>query len=455
MEAYDIHGTNEILRSWWNEDRRPRMMTFFSRKNPKLDSWFFWYYLLHGNQGVIAWPEGWFRAGGEEIAPHIKALKETFDEIQGPISEILVDPNTQCSSDPIGIYYSHPSVQVGWSMDAITHGKTWIKRLGSIDNENQSQGVLRKVWCKTLEDLGYQYDFISYLDVKEGRIDLNNKFKVIVLPKTICLSEREAEVFNEFVKKGGTLIADYLCGLTDEHGKGRRKGALDDLFGISRDEDRGYLDGDGLTELDAEKYKRPFLDRFTYYDGAKRYNGIVIFERGTKKAPDTSAIEIKSRFGLFHQVSVLFEKKTGEGKTAYLNLTPLEYWAPSRRFSEYGYEWRKIISQILKSAGLEPRVRIYERGNLENMIEALFWRNDGNFYLGLIKNPTDKKELKRIDGMYPIEGITGDEVEIQLEFNRPVGLQNLRTNQHIGAGTVFRDRFRPWEGNLYRVKYIE
>jgi hypothetical protein len=39
-------------------------------------------------------------------------------------------------------------------------------------------------WCKILEDLGYQYDFISYLDVQEGRIDLSKRFKVIILPQT-------------------------------------------------------------------------------------------------------------------------------------------------------------------------------------------------------------------------------------------------------------------------------
>ena len=51
------------------------MQTFFSTKNQKLDSWFLWYYMLHGNQAVIAWPEGWFRREGYEIAPHILALK--------------------------------------------------------------------------------------------------------------------------------------------------------------------------------------------------------------------------------------------------------------------------------------------------------------------------------------------------------------------------------------------
>ena len=58
-----------------------------------------------------------------------------------------------------------------------------------MDSDNLSSGRLRVSWCKILEDLGYQYDFISYLDVKEGRIDLSKRFKVIILPQIICLSE--------------------------------------------------------------------------------------------------------------------------------------------------------------------------------------------------------------------------------------------------------------------------
>jgi len=453
MEAYDTHANNEILQSWWNEGRRPRLQTFFSTKNPKLDSWFLWYYMLHGNQAVIAWPEGWFHVDGDEIAPHIKALENTFREIQGKISEPIVDPKTVFEPDPIGIYYSHPSIQAGWAMDAITHGKTWINRKGSIDDKNQSKGVLRKIWCKTLEDLGFQYDFISYLDVQEGRVDLNKKFKVIILPKIICLSEREAEALQGFVRKGGTLIADYLCGVMDEHGKGWPKGVLDDLFGIKRDDSSGYMNGKGLTEIDGEKYQQPFLKRFTYYNDTYRYKSIVVFERGTKHRSEANGLEIKGTLGFFHRASVLIKNQIVKGQTIYLNLSPLEYWDPTKRFSEYGHEWRKIISQILESAGLKPRVTVYERGNAVNMIESLFWKNGKKRYLGIVKNPTEQKELERIGQIYRIEGITGREVEIHLEFKKIVGLINLRTNQHLGAGQVFHDRFRPWEGSLYEVVY--
>ena len=50
-------ATNEILRSFWDQ-KRPRVLTFFSSKKPRQDAWFLWYYLCHGNRAVICWPEG-------------------------------------------------------------------------------------------------------------------------------------------------------------------------------------------------------------------------------------------------------------------------------------------------------------------------------------------------------------------------------------------------------------
>jgi hypothetical protein len=408
--------------------------------------------MLHGNQAVIAWPEGWFGSSGNEIAPHVLANKETFEEIQGKISKPIVDPKAVFDPDPIGIYYSHPSLQVGWAMDAIVHGKNWVNRNGSIDNQNQTMGVLRNVWCKVLEDLGLQYDFISYLDVEEEAVKLNKEFKVIILPKTVCLSDKEARALKEFVDEGGILIADYLCGIMDQHGKGRMKGILDDLFGIVRDETAGYMNGVGLTEIDGEKYQKPFLDRFSNYEGAYRYKGIVVFERSTKHRSGCKAVEIRKFLGHVQQSSVLVGNQSGKGRTYYLNLSPLEYWAPDKRFSKYGSNFRKIVSDIMHTARLSPRLRIYEGNHPINMIEPLYWRNGNKNYIGLIKNPTEQKELPQLGNLLKIQGIKGKEVQIRLEFKDAVrGLINLRTEKKFGPGRIFLDQFKPWEGNLYEV----
>ena len=452
MEAYDIHGTNEILRSWWNDERRPRMRTFFSSRNFKIDTWQLWYYLLHGNQAVIAWPEGWFNTEGQTIAPHISALEDTFKEIQGNISEVIADPATRFDPDPIGIYYSHPSIQVGWAMDAVTHGKTWINRLSSIDNENQSIGILRKVWCKTLEDLGYQYDFVNYLDLIEGTATLSSRFKVIILPKTLCLSETEAAKLRKFVAEGGLLVADYMCGIFNEHGTGRDKGVLDTLFGIERNESSGFMNGKGLTEIDGEKYKAPFSERFTCYRGAKRHMGLPVIERGTRSLSGTRVGKTFSTSYEKNHPYVLIENNINEGRTIYLNLSPLEFWDCENRFGNFGDEWRAIVIKILAEAGLRPRVKIFESGTTVNMMETLFWKNKGKRYLGLIKNPTNSIELSKQGKQHLIEGVTGNTVELSIEFSDEILLIDLKKNISHGKGRKFNVQFDPWKGSVYEIR---
>ncbi|HUK42788.1 MAG TPA: alpha-amylase family protein, partial [Candidatus Acidoferrales bacterium] len=290
MESSDLGGTNEILRSFWNHPRRAQAQTFDARWPHRMNVWLLWHRLAHGNQATIAWPEGWMRdnsTGKRELSPVIEQLTPTFREIQGRAGEFIVNPDSYLETDSIGLYYSHPSIRAGWAMDSITHGATWPKRLTSMDDANLSSAHLRLSWCKLLEDLGYQYDFVSYLDVQEGRIDLPERFKVIVLPQTLCLSDREAQALRQFVRSGGTLIADTLCGLLSETGRGRKSGALDDLFGIVRNESPGYLNGQTLVEVDAENFQKAFPERLQAYNGALSYRSMYVFERGTRAASAT------------------------------------------------------------------------------------------------------------------------------------------------------------------------
>jgi len=439
MEAYDDGGTNEILRSFWNWPRRIHAQTYGAFAGSRTNVWLLWYRLAHGNQLTIAWPEGWMlgnSAGERRLAPKIQELAPTFREIQGAAGEFIVNPNSYLEADPIGLYYSHPSIRVRWAMDSATHGAGWPKRSSEMDGDNSSSSRLRVSWCKILEDLGYQYDFISYLDVKEGRSDLSKRFKVIILPQVICLSEREAAALSEFVQSGGMLIADTLCGLLTETGRGRAPGALDDLFGIKRDESGGYLDGRGITEIDGEFATRPFPERLRAYDGAFRYRSMVVFERGTRAASGSAA-------GASETAEVLIGKKTGIGRSLYLNLTPLAYEYFPYRSGEIGRAWREVISQALNQAGLRPRVEISRGNGDEPWMESLLWRNGNRYCLAILKNvqPSPDSHALLADS---------DPKRVAVRINLPVrGLRNSRTGKVFGDVASFNDDFIPWEANLY------
>ena len=80
----------------------------------------------------------------------------------------------------------------------------------------------------------------------------------------MALSQSEADAIRRWTEQGGILIADYLPGVFDQHGKSRPRGILDDVFGVERDSAAAVLNGKAIAEVDAEKYQQPLSERFSY-----------------------------------------------------------------------------------------------------------------------------------------------------------------------------------------------
>ncbi|MBT7098339.1 hypothetical protein HN937_13245, partial [Candidatus Poribacteria bacterium] len=439
MEAYDIGASNEILRSLW-AGQSPQVQTYFATGSPHVDKWFLWYYLVHGNRGVIVWPEmrgsPWF--DGAEPQPALGALSDTFLEVQGGISRELLAADF--SADGIALYYSQPSIRVSWFMDIEPHGASWVNRSSSLNNANASDLLNRVAWTKWLEDVGVQYDFLSYLDVREGIADLS-RFRVIVLPRTFALSDVEAAALRDFVQAGGTLIADYGAGTFDEFGAGRSSGALDDMFGIRRDVRLGVLDGSAIAEINAELYNEPAPNR-AQYAGAFRHGDFVQYERGvTARASD--AMREPSPGPAFHVTN-----DHGGGRTEYLNVTPTPYlW--SRRAPE-GFAYRRLLEGVLAQAGITPRARVLRDGVEAHTVERLFWQAGDATYLCLVENPI--RDAK-IDGMGTSDGVPErDREDIEVHLTSPAGrVTDARTAADLGSGSVLHITWNPHEAAVLRL----
>jgi len=451
IESYDIGGTNEILRSLWRwPERRPHVQTWFSRGDPKIDAWFLWYYLVHGNRGVIAWPErggeSWFHAKGGGLAPFIRANIPTIREVQGEVSRPILDPQARLDADPIAVYYSHPSVQASWAMDVAPHRGTWPNRSSSLDNSCQTQAKNRVAWFKLLEDCGYQYTVVTGEQVAGGVLE-EEGFRVLILRRAICLSDAEASAIRRFVTGGGTVIADHLTGVLDGRGVGRAGGgALDGLFAVTRDESKGYLDGKSIAEINGERYQRPLMDRLAY-GGALRHRGIVIYERGTRAAPDAGAAAA-ARAG---DADVLIARTVGKGRAIYLNLTPVAYNDLGERLGGFGQAWRDIVSRLLKEAGLAPRARVLAGGAPVPMTETLIWRKGDRAVLCVVKNPPREAATS---GAGTVEGTFGRPADVEVRLARPaVGIRNLRSGEALPDGAALRARWRPWEALVFEMTF--
>jgi hypothetical protein len=66
------------------------------------------------------------------------------------------------------------------------------------------------------------------------------RYQVLILPNTACLDESQAAAIDEFVRKGGGLVASLDTSLFDEFGDPRENFALAETFGVDY---RGLIDG--------------------------------------------------------------------------------------------------------------------------------------------------------------------------------------------------------------------
>ena len=60
------------------------------------------------------------------------------------------------------------------------------------------------------------------------------KYKVLVLPNTACLDEKQAEAVRLYVEKGGGLVASLDASLCDEFGTPRKSPLLEEVLGVER-----------------------------------------------------------------------------------------------------------------------------------------------------------------------------------------------------------------------------
>lgn len=408
-EAYDIGGTNEILRSFWSEKpRQGRMQTFFASGKTEADKYFLWYYLAHGCRGVIAWPDSggkaWFEQG--EVHPAIQRLADTFRQVQGEELAVLADPSTEPLFSPIAVLYSHPSIQVGWAIDASTHGGTWPRRSSSLDNDNLSSGRNRIAWLRLLEDLGHQPRVIDTSELTDDGF-LSKRFKVLVLPQAFALSQAECGAIERFVEQGGHVVADYGTAITDEHGSGYSTPPLDRLFGLARGDNWDWFTEQRRFEVDGEKYGEPFVDRLpTSYLNS-----------------DLSTITVERSLA-----GAWLTNQVGTGTTLYLNQSPTAYYDNTLRRGDIGNAWRKRLGTWLKTCAVEETVRIVRSDGQQFGLELLRYQiGTGEEIWAVVANPTRQAA---VDG--PGSGLMLESTPIDFRFisQRPVvQVTNLRTGE--------------------------
>src|SRR5205085_4027199 len=142
------------------------------------------------------------------------------------VGKLLMESARQ--QDGIALYYSMPSIHAATILGF--HQRSSDDDDEAVDKSRLSFPANRDGWVKTIKDLGLQFDFISSEDVAKSPIS-NEKYKVLILPLAFALSDQEIQHIEEFVSRGGVVIADSSPGLYDQHCALRTTDAINRLFG--------------------------------------------------------------------------------------------------------------------------------------------------------------------------------------------------------------------------------
>lgn len=415
IEAYDLGSSQAIIRSFNPHNAMPQVTTHFhsDARGTANDVWQSWYYFAHGNRGMIGWVEGWF--DGNKPRPWLDEYRATLKELGQTQGPKLV--GARWVHDGIAIYYSHPSIQVSWCLDSEAHGKTWVNR--GNDHRLGTSHLVRKAWEYLLTDSGLQYSFIPYdRVVLEG---IPAEYRVLILPACYALSDIEARRIEEFCRRGGTVIADFGCGLFDQHGKGRKKGVLDDLFGVTHDGTETARDffGDRLwveTDQDAAYGYKTYRELFATIR-CQLHKGYAIAEK---------------------RLPVMTERKVGQGRAIYLNLSPQRY-LQYREEGSADVSAREAFVRPILDAGIQPWVHVASEGRRPANVEVCYWKKADRTYIFVVQNAPVTGSMTGGGGAEQLKVQT---IPIEVQFDRPVrDVVNERTGQRLGDGDRFQFSF--------------
>lgn len=336
------------------------------------------------------------------------------------VGKLLMEATRQ--QDGIALYYSMPSIH-GASILGY-HQRSSDDDDEPVDRARMSFAANRDGWVKTIKDLGLQFDFVSSEDIATRGI-ANDRYKVVILPLAFALSNEEIQRLQEFVARGGVVIADAAPGWLDQHCAWQTNDALNRLFGITTAaSDKRELKlavGELSLESQAGSWNLP-----------QTLSGIRIAEPDIRVSSGTALFKIGNS-------DAAIVNQTGSGWTIYLNTVWDQY--PKQRAAKFGgAAYRELVHAILNKAGIKPPVEVTSPDG-QPITQAQIAR----YKFGDVEIVAIVKENVAIAGVVGQDGVTTyndanlgqvAKQDLIIKLPRKAYVTDVRTGQKLGLTDV-------------------
>jgi len=434
VEAYNFGCSVHLWRSLRRDQGVPIMMTsFWAPDRAAMLEARLWTYVYQaaGSSGTIIWESN---ALFDPKTEDVKPLKGTagFGRVLGELrsgAPRLLQRSTGQSS-AVAVHYSHASVNADFTLSC-------PPRWQSVAAWEDDKGALyptRDAWFSLLEDLGLRPVFVSSQEIEAGEL-AKGKFKLLVLPRSVAISDKEARAMRAFVKAGGVLAADSFPGRMDEHCRDRKTGALDSLFGVKR------LDRDNyFCTVENVNWYRDW--RGTAFGGRKRFDvghveNLIKPLKGTVAMGRTEVAD--SPIGVVNQV--------GAGRTILFNATPMGYM-PGRT-KGLGSMMRSFFGSCVEMANVKPELTLSTPGDDTPLpgLGVFAFRHGANRYFGVAPDLNISQDVL---GSMQMDA-AGGKGTVAVTFPVSGYVYDVRKGAYLGKGNRVDVQLETFDAPLFAV----
>jgi len=360
----------------------------------------YWRMITRGCDAVWWWRwdcigrfHGWISPSLDPY-PAVKEILADTRVVRQGLGDLLL--HCEMLDDGVGMLFSQPSAYAAKVQMSPSYG--------SYEGDHVA-------WHNNLRDLGLQFRYVTDRQLRLGEFR-PDEFKVMIIPFIQALGPREAELLTQFVRDGGTLIADLRPALYGGHCKPLAAGLLDELFGVQSNGGSEAVVVDGLVRLPT--------------DG----NTIEAALPGLKVDPgvQTAGATVLGQAG---ETPLLLINEVGEGRAILLNFAMSSY--PVLAVSGTDESAADLLGAMLGMAGVRPALSVLDAGGkrLRN-VELTRWRN----------------------GRYEIVSVFryhGAAEPARIVFDRDVQLHDLKARRDLGHGRSFPLAITPYRAQMLVV----
>lgn len=358
-----------------------------------------WRQLFRGSNALSFWARRAYLS--PDLTPFGPArwAAEESNEIKDGIDKLLFGADR--NGFGIGVHYSHDS----WRVNAVLNA-------ARKDGEDRLF-VGNSRYERVLEGLRIPYTYIASQQVEVGEL-IRRGFKVIILPYSVAISDREVMELRRFAESGGTIIADFPPGDYNPHGVPRAENPMLAMFGVRRAERRG--NGDLSLKIGDAGFGKEIVGT------EAKVNGF---------ASDLVCADAVAS-GAVGGAPALMRRPVGKGQAVLLNFHP--YYA--RREEGDEATGRALMAAVLKAAGIAPAFTIDP--DISDL-HTFYYRRGQGAILAVHHEPTER--------------VVADQtpVSFRLGLPEPRHVYAVRARRYVGQTGEIASEIVPAIAQLYAL----